>query len=337
MLLEGMHLPLTTPFFADGRLNLRKLEQNIARYSLTPAAGMVVLGVSGEANLLTDSECDAVLRSAIGAAASTKVMMAGVGCDGVSATLERIGSAASLGYDAAVVRVPDFAGVAALEQGVYLRSVADRSALPLVLHGPVDEESLVEMAFHPRVLGYMHDFADAEELERLLRRTAEVKRSVTVTPVFAAVTGRMLASQMSGLVPAASLGGGSAVMTAPAASATKTRTRQVGFQVLAAGTRGMLAALLAGAVGAMPLLAAAAPQACYEVVAAWKDGDTPLAEEKQGRLVEAARVVEGLGVAGLKYGCDLNGYFGGAARLPLLPLLGEQRREIERVMDGLRS
>ena len=39
-----------------------------------------------------------------------------------------------------------------------------------------------------------------------------------------------------------------------------------------------------GAVGAMPAFAASAPQACYEVLAAWKDGDEGLAEEKQVRL-----------------------------------------------------
>ena len=34
----------------------------------------------------------------------------------------------------------------------------------------------------------------------------------------------------------------------------------------------------------------------------------------------AERVEEELGVAGIKFGCDLNGYFGGRPRLPLLPL-----------------
>ncbi len=67
MLLEGLHLPLTTPFFPDGRLNLRKLEYNIDRYSRTPAAGLVVLGSQGEASLLSEDETRQVLGSAIGA------------------------------------------------------------------------------------------------------------------------------------------------------------------------------------------------------------------------------------------------------------------------------
>jgi 4-hydroxy-2-oxoglutarate aldolase len=84
--------------------------------------------------------------------------------------------------------------------------------------------------------------------------------------------------------------------------------------------------------------AASAPQACYEVLAAWKDGDEALALEKQIRLREVAKRVESeIGVAGIKFGCDLNGYFGGRPRLPLLPLTGDERAEIEILMQGLRN
>ena len=34
---------------------------------------------------------------------------------------------------------------------------------------------------------------------------------------------------------------------------------------------------------------------------------------------------------------DLNGYYGGPPRLPLIPLHGEARREIEAAFDGLKS
>jgi len=100
----------------------------------------------------------------------------------------------------------------------------------------------------------------------------------------------------------------------------------------------MLGGLRAGAVGAMPGFAACAPQACYEVFAAWKDDDQALADEKQGRLAAAiALVEEQLGVPGIRYGCDLNGYFGGRPRLPLLAISGEARGAVERAMAGIRS
>jgi dihydrodipicolinate synthase/N-acetylneuraminate lyase len=78
--------------------------------------------------------------------------------------------------------------------------------------------------------------------------------------------------------------------------------------------------------------------ACYEIYAALKDGDPALAREKQERLRLAAQRVAGeLGVPGIKYAMDLNGYYGGPARLPFLPLSGEQKLEIEKLMAGIKS
>jgi len=56
MLLEGIFLPLTTPFHPDGRLFLHKLALNVEHYSRTQAAGMLVLGQTGEAEGLIDVE-----------------------------------------------------------------------------------------------------------------------------------------------------------------------------------------------------------------------------------------------------------------------------------------
>ena len=56
MLLHGIFPPVTTPFYPDGKLYLKKLEANVERYSKTPAAGIVALGSTGEAIFLSDQE-----------------------------------------------------------------------------------------------------------------------------------------------------------------------------------------------------------------------------------------------------------------------------------------
>jgi dihydrodipicolinate synthase/N-acetylneuraminate lyase len=84
--------------------------------------------------------------------------------------------------------------------------------------------------------------------------------------------------------------------------------------------------------------AVAAPGTCFEIYAALKDGDASLAEQKQQRITKAAaRIVGELGIPGLKYAMDLNGYYGGNGRLPLLPLDAETKLEIERLMADIRS
>jgi dihydrodipicolinate synthase/N-acetylneuraminate lyase len=118
----------------------------------------------------------------------------------------------------------------------------------------------------------------------------------------------------------------------------KTRQKEVGFQVLAGSAQRLLPSLEAGAVGAVLAFASPAPTACYEIYAAWKEGDAELARLKQDRITAAAtRVGSELGVPALKYAADLNGYYGGPARLPLLPLTAEQKAEVERLMADIRN
>lgn len=344
MLLEGLHLPLTTPFHPDGRLNLRKLEFNAARYSKTPAAGLVVLGEWGEANLLSDDETRLALETAIAAAIPEKVMLAGVSRDSVVETLRLTDCAAAAGYDAVLVKVPAILA-RRRELMTYFRAVADRAALPVVLEsdGMLSVAMAIELAEHPGIIGLVDGGGQSARVAALRVGTAVVKREVTVTAVFAAVTGRMLArsaaeSKTTLLASESLTGGGAMVAAAPARAGLKTRTKTVGFQVLAGGTAGMLESLEAGAVGAMPGFASCAPQAVYEVLAAWKDGDPGLAREKQERIEAVGQLAEQeLGVAGIKYGADLTGYFGGVPRLPWLPLNGAERGEIEALMQGLRS
>lgn len=357
MLLEGLHIPLTTPFHPDGRLNLPKLAANVARYSKTPAAGLIVLGPSGEPTLLSDDETREALRVAAEAAAPEKVLTAGISRNSVSATLDLADFAAELNYDAALIGLPSILASNANAVGehqlrellTYFQTIADRSPLPIVLlsvnHRSIPTEAAIELAAHPNVTGLLN--VDRSEsypaaIGKILARTTSVKRDVPVTSIFGAVTARMKMAAdrtVSNLVSAITLTGATtAIAEPPSQPALRTRTKSVGFQILAGHTPEMLNGLRAGAVGIAPAFAACVPQACYEVFAAWKDDDQALAEEKQARLREAAHLAEEtLGPASLKFACDLNGYFGGLPRLPHLPLTGAQRAEVELRMKELRN
>jgi dihydrodipicolinate synthase/N-acetylneuraminate lyase len=118
----------------------------------------------------------------------------------------------------------------------------------------------------------------------------------------------------------------------------KTRQKEVGFQVLVGAAQKLLPSMEAGAVGGILGFACPAPTACYEIYAAWKEGDADLARLKQERIIKAAqRVGSDLGISGLKHALDWNGYYGGPARLPLLPLTAEVKAEVEQLMADLRN
>ena len=355
MLLQGIFPPLTTPFYADGNIYYKKLEHNVERYSRTPIAGMTILGSTGEAVMLSDQEQRDVFKTAREAAAANKVLIAGTGRESAIETLKLTEYAAELGYDVALIRTPHFYRSQMQPANLlgFYRSVADRSPLPVLIYNVppftaynMPAEIVIELAEHPNIFGIKESSGDVEKIRLMVERTRHIKRSATVTEAFDAVTPRMLTATSGDngnggeLVSVASLTGG----TKPSSSAVtvvsgiKTRKKEVGFQVLAGAAQKFYPSLEAGAVGGILAFATTAPTACYEIYAAWKEGDAELAKLKQERISKAAtRVASQIGVPGLKHALDLNGYYGGPPRLPLLPLTADLKREVEELMADIRN
>ncbi|MGO8795353.1 MAG: dihydrodipicolinate synthase family protein [Candidatus Sulfotelmatobacter sp.] len=357
MLLHGIFPPITTPLYPDGNVYYKKLESNVERYSRTLCSGMVVLGSTGESILLSDQERRDVLKIARGAAAPTKVLIAGTGVESAIETLRLTDYAAELGYDIAMVRTPHYYKKQMQPANLlaFYRTVADRSPLPVIIYNfpqatgyDMPAELVIELAEHPNLIGIKESSGDVEKVGKMVEATRHIRRSATVTETFDAVTPRMLAAAASGangggeLISIGAASGSSSQKPSSAAvsvvGSLKTRQKEVGFQVLVGAAQKLQPSLDAGAVGAILAFACAAPTACYEIYAAWKEGDAELARVKQERIAIAAqRVVGELGIPGVKYGMDLNGYFGGPARLPLLPLTGEVKQEIERLLADVRN
>ncbi len=351
MLLSGLFPPITTPFYPDGNVYFKKLEHNVERYSRTPIQGMVVLGSTGEAILLSDQERRDVFKAAREAAAPEKVLIAGTGIESAIETLRLTEYAATLGYDAAMVRTPHYykRQMKPLNEATFYRTVADRSPLPIVIYNfpqatgyDMPVEVVRELADHPNIIAIKESCGVLEKVKAEIEEVGKsrVKRTVQVTETQQAVTGRMLAAptavQGGEVVPASALGGAPAAVAAP--PRLKTRSKEVGFQVLVGAAQTLEDSLELGAVGAILAFACPAPTICFEIYSAWKEGDLALAKEKQKRIVEAAQKVVGeFGVPGVKYAMDLNGYYGGPPRLPLLPPTAEIKGEIERLMSDIRN
>jgi 4-hydroxy-2-oxoglutarate aldolase len=355
MLLQGIFPPITTPFYPDGAVYHKKLEHNVERYSKTPVAGLVVLGSTGEAVLLSDEERREVLKVARAATAPSKVLIAGTGIESAIETLRLSEYAADLGYDVVMVRTPHYykKQMAPANMLAFYRFVADRSPLPVILYNfpqctayDIAVEVVVELAGHPNIIGMKESNSDLEKIRKIVEGTRHIKHTVTVTETFEAVTPRMLQAANAGngnggeLVSIGAIAGENKPSSAAisAVSGLRTRQKEVGFQVLVGAAHQLEPSLQAGAAGAVLAFAGTAPTACYEIYAAWKEGDADLARLKQQRISgAAARVMGELGIPGLKHAMDLNGYYGGPSRLPFLPLTAELKAEVQHLMSEIRS
>jgi len=354
MLLHGIFPPITTPYYPDGRVYYTKLEQNVERYCRGPVSGIVVLGSTGESILLSDQERRDVFKAAREAASPEKVLVAGTGIESAAETLRLCEYAAELGYDVAMVRTPHYYRNQINKPEnmlAFYRFVADRSPLPVIIYNfpqatgyDIPADVVVELAEHPNLIGIKESCGVMEKVEALVKRTRHIKRSVAVTHDFKPLTSRMLNAAAAnaggaadGIVPVSSLGAQPSSAAVKVVGGIRTREKEAGFQVLVGSAQKLFASLEVGAVGAILAFADAAPGAMCEVYMAYKDGDKALAQEKQQRVAAAAsRIVGEMSIPGVKYAMDLNGYYGGPVRLPLLPLNAELKKEVEQLMADIR-
>ncbi len=177
MNLRGIFAPLTTPFAADGTIAPAKLRDNIARYNRIALAGYVLNGSTSESVLLRWEEIYCLWEIGKEAAAPSKILIAGTGAESTAETIDHTNRAASLGFDAALVRTPHFykpqMKLDALSE-FYLR-VADASRIPVLVYSvpiftnlQVEAPLIVAVAKHPNLIGMKDSSGDVEGVRKIV-------------------------------------------------------------------------------------------------------------------------------------------------------------------------
>jgi 4-hydroxy-2-oxoglutarate aldolase len=160
--LHGIFAAVTTPFGADGGVSLPRLRDNIGRYNQTRLAGYVLNGSTGESVLLRWEEIERVWGTARDAAGPGKLLIAGTAAESTAETIEHTNRAASLGYNAALVRTPHYYKPQMKSEALteyYLR-IADAARIPVMVYSvPIFTQLAVEasvvarVAEHPNIIG----------------------------------------------------------------------------------------------------------------------------------------------------------------------------------------
>ena len=179
MNLSGVFPPVTTPFDGQGRVDVGALAGNLARYEIHGAAGYLLLGSTGEAAYLEETEKLEVLRAARRAVPRGRILMAGVGLESTEATIRLAASAADCGADLALVITPFYFRSRMTEGALrrHFEAIADASPIPILLYnvpkftGLELPAAVAEMlAKHPNVAGLKDSSGDLAKLRELLAR-----------------------------------------------------------------------------------------------------------------------------------------------------------------------
>ena len=105
------------------------------------------------------------------------------------------------------------------------------------------------------------------------------------------------------------------------------------FNVLVGTAGALLGALTTGCNGGILALANIAPETCVKIYNLVQENNFEEAKKLQLEMIPVNKAVTvTYGISGLKAALDMLGYFGGEARLPLLPVSDEERKKIEGIL-----
>lgn len=177
MKLRGIFPPVTSPFSADGEVDLARLRENIKKYNQTRINGYVMNGSTSESVLLSWDEVERLWAAAREAAAPEKVMIAGTGAEATAETIRHTKRAAALGYQAALVRTPSYykpAMTFEAETGHFFR-VADASPIPVLIYSvpvftgyTVEAPLVAKLATHPNIIGIKDSSGNVQRMKDIV-------------------------------------------------------------------------------------------------------------------------------------------------------------------------
>src|SRR3954447_2208704 len=170
---------MVTPFTEDGGIDLAGAQELAAQLVDRGAHdGLVVHGTTGEAPTTTDGEQHAVLEAVIDAVGDRAVVVAGVGTNDTAHSIELARAAERVGVDGLLVVTPYYNKPPQAGLLRHFTSVADSTDLPVMLYDipprtviPIEVETLVRAAEHPRIVAVKDAKADFGAIAWTLART----------------------------------------------------------------------------------------------------------------------------------------------------------------------
>lgn len=180
--INGILLPITTPFAAGEKIDTDALTANIARWNQTGINGYVVLGSTGERVNLDEREYLQVIETARRAVPDALTFIAGAGQQSTRGTIDEIKRAAHAGAEAVLVITPHYYRPAITQDALvkHYTTVANAAPVPLILYSMPDLTGIkiapataAVLSEHENIIGIKDSSADIAQLTetvKLVRR-----------------------------------------------------------------------------------------------------------------------------------------------------------------------
>lgn len=160
MKLQGAITALVTPFTRNGGVNYDKLAELIEFQIENGAAGIVLLGTTGEAPTIRSDEAEHIIRTGVETAAGRIPVLVGCGSNDTARAADACRKAESLGADALLVLTPYYNKANEDGMAAHFLSIAEAVKTPVILYNvpsrtgcSIGIETLSRLREHPRIIG----------------------------------------------------------------------------------------------------------------------------------------------------------------------------------------
>ena len=158
--LQGVMPALVTPFDAQGDIDFAAFGRHMDMLRAAGVSGWVPCGSSGEYNLMSDAERDAVLRFVRDNARPGETLIAGTNAPSTAGVIANTLRAKELGYHAVLLAVPFYTKPAQAEIIRHFNAVIDATGMDIVLYSypgkdgvEIGYEALDALADNPHIIG----------------------------------------------------------------------------------------------------------------------------------------------------------------------------------------
>lgn len=170
---------MVTPFGVDGALDVEGVSK-LAAFLVDDMANdaLVVNGTTGEAPTTSDEEKLTVVAESKKAVGDRAQIIAGVGTFSTAHSIELARQAADAGADGLLVVTPYYSRPPQDALIEHFTAIADATDLPVILYDipkrtgtPIEEQTLIQLAAHPRIVGVKDAKGDVTSSARVMAAT----------------------------------------------------------------------------------------------------------------------------------------------------------------------
>ena len=180
--LDGLLLPITTPFREDESVDFAGLTANIKRWTEAGANGYVVLGSTGERVNLHEHEYLEVIEATRAVIPGTLTFIVGAGQQSTRATIKETERAAHAGAQALLIITPNYYRSAITQEVLihHYSAVADNSPVPIILYSVpdltgirIEPETAARLSEHQNIIGMKDSSSDIIKFAEAVRTVRE--------------------------------------------------------------------------------------------------------------------------------------------------------------------